>query len=68
MARFLACSWRGLGGGGRLCNRDSTPQCIAWLVVGHAFCLGDDRTDVHGRNAFGPVGGTTSPGSRARGE
>jgi len=55
MARFLACSWRCFGGGGRLCNRDSTPQCIAWLVVGHAFCLGDDRTDVHGRNAFSPA-------------
>ena len=45
MARFLACSWRGLGGRWRLCNRDSTPQCIARLVVGHAFCLGDDRTE-----------------------
>src|SRR5687767_14100424 len=44
MARFLACNWRGLGGGGRLCNRGSTPQRIAWLVVGHAFCLGDDPT------------------------
>jgi hypothetical protein len=67
MARFLACSWRGLGGGERLCNRDWTPQGIVWLVVGHAFCLGDDRTDVYGRSAFSPVGGTTSPRPRARG-
>ena len=52
MARFLACSWRGLDGGRRLSNCDSTPQCIAWLVVCHAFCLGDDRTDVLRRNAW----------------
>jgi hypothetical protein len=68
MARVLACGWRGLGGGWRLCNRDSTPRCIARLVFGDAFCLGDDRTDVHGRDAFGPVGDTISPGSRAKGE
>src|SRR5829696_8775715 len=67
MARVLACGWRSLGGGWRLCNRDSTPPCIARLVVGDAFCLGDDRTDVHGRDAFGPVGGTISPGSRGDG-
>ena len=64
-------SWLAVGAvvavAGGSCNRDPTSQCIAWLVVGHAS-LGDDRTNVHGRNAVRPACGTTSPGSRARGE